>query len=111
MHDMKHHYLPAASRNAGDAEITNILTSEDDPDLSLAHGALDGEHGPTRNSRSARYYYIITGSGRFTVEDKAFIAEAGSVVRVPAGHQHQIEGSLTYIVINRPAFDPKHEST
>jgi mannose-6-phosphate isomerase-like protein (cupin superfamily) len=85
--------------------MRKLLTAAHGDDLSITHVRLDGVHRPLRTLRSTRVYYVLEGAGRFTVGDEPpVVADAGDVVVVPRGVAYGFEGTLTYLVLNTPAF-------
>ncbi|MCP9485696.1 MAG: hypothetical protein MSC30_07530 [Gaiellaceae bacterium MAG52_C11] len=78
---------------------------EDGVGLSLTHVRLSGTHRPLRTTRSARVYYVLEGSAHFTLgAAEPFVAKAGDVVIVPRGELYSLDGELTYLVLNAPAY-------
>jgi mannose-6-phosphate isomerase-like protein (cupin superfamily) len=77
------------------------------PAISVTWVRIWGRHERVVNSSCDRVYYIISGSGRFQVGDApAGSAEAGDFVFIPRDTSYEFEGSMTYIVMNGPAFTP-----
>lgn len=73
--------------------------------LSLTWVRIWGHHERVVNETSDRAYYIISGEGRFQVGDgKTEAVSAGDVVFIAAGTAYELEGEMTYVVVNGPAF-------
>lgn len=89
-----------------DLVMRGLLRAEDGAGLSLTHVRLDGAHRPLRTNRSARIYYVLDGSAHFRLGDaEPVLAGAGDVVVVPRGELYSLEGELTYLVLNAPAYE------
>jgi mannose-6-phosphate isomerase-like protein (cupin superfamily) len=74
-------------------------------DLSITRVRLDGHHRRLRTDTSARVYFVIEGGGTMTIGDDAPSPVAdGDVVVVPRGMAYHLDGPLTYLVLNTPAF-------
>src|SRR5262249_22257871 len=74
-------------------------------DVSATWVRLSGRHRRLRSVRSTRIYYVLTGSARFAVGDEESVeAHAGDAVVIPRGAAYEIEGNLTYLVVNGPGF-------
>jgi mannose-6-phosphate isomerase-like protein (cupin superfamily) len=54
-------------------------------------------------------YYIISGTGRLTIDDKTFEVGPGHAIFLPTGSHHQItntgEGDLVFVCADAPVFD------
>lgn len=82
-----------------------VNPAEHGPDISLTWVRLDGRHRRLRTDRSTRVYYVLDGSATFALgDDPPFETYAGDVVVVPRGMPYKFEGSMTYLVVNGPAF-------
>ena len=77
-------------------------------DLSVTWVKINGRHRRLESTTGDRVYYVIEGEGRFQVGDDApwVTARAGDVVFIPKGVPYELEGELSYLVINGPAFGP-----
>lgn len=105
-----HHLSPADVPEVADQRDAVVMralvrAAEHGSDLSLTWVRLDGPHRRLRTDRSTRVYYVLDGSASFVLGDKPpFEARAGDVVVVPRGMPYAFEGSMTYLVVNAPAF-------
>jgi len=74
-------------------------------DLSVTWVRIDGAHRRLRTDASTRLYYVVDGDGWFVLGDEPqFEVRTGDVVVVPRGTPYALGGTLTYLVINGPAF-------
>ncbi len=75
--------------------------------ISLTWIRLEGRHGRIVCNESDRVYYLIEGTAKFEIGDRpAEAVGAGDVVFLPRGTPYAFEGSVTYLVMNGPAFRP-----
>ncbi|MBA3348056.1 MAG: cupin domain-containing protein [Actinobacteria bacterium] len=96
---------PEVDAPEDDLVMRALLRAADDAGLSLTHVRLSGAHRALRTLRSARVYYVLDGSARFSLgDDEPVVASAGDVVVVPRGELYLFEGELTYLVLNAPAY-------
>jgi mannose-6-phosphate isomerase-like protein (cupin superfamily) len=73
--------------------------------LSLTWVRIWGHHDRVVNDESDRAYYVVSGSGWFQVGDgKPEAVGEGDVVFIPRGVAYELEGEMTYLVMNGPAF-------
>ncbi len=61
------------------------------------------------HEKSDFIYYILEGSGIWTVEDREFEAGAGDVVIVPAGKRFWFRGNLKQVCVTAPAWEEEYE--
>jgi mannose-6-phosphate isomerase-like protein (cupin superfamily) len=55
------------------------------------------------HERTDEFYYVISGSGRMTLDDEEIELHPGVVVYVPRGVRHRAWGDLTVLVVCVPA--------
>ena len=77
-------------------------------DLSVTWVRINGRHKRLESTTGDRVYYVVEGEGRFQVGDNApwVTAATGDMVLIPKDVPYELEGDLTYLVINGPAFGP-----
>jgi mannose-6-phosphate isomerase-like protein (cupin superfamily) len=95
----------------GDTTIKDLITSGIGAPMSVAHVKVDGVHPPSVSSLSDRAFVILHGSARIRLDNKEFDVESGDAVYIPKGTIHAITGSIEYMVVNVPPFDPTFESS
>jgi mannose-6-phosphate isomerase-like protein (cupin superfamily) len=85
--------------------LKRVVNAEHSAKLSLTWVRIWGHHERVVNAASDRAYYIISGLGRFQVgEGEIEAVSAGDVVFIAAGTAYELEGEMTYVVTNGPAF-------
>lgn len=54
-------------------------------------------------------YYILEGSGAFTIDGKTELCDVGDLVMIPAGHKFTYKGKLKMLLNVTPPFMPEQE--
>ncbi len=99
------HRQPSVSEPENGLEMRALVRSADTPDISVTRVVLAGRHRPLRTDRSTRVYYLLEGSCHFSVgEAEPFGAHGGDAVVIPRGVEYSLEGHVTYLVLNSPAY-------
>lgn len=89
----------------GFLKYSELLNTPETPDISIDYVSLNGKNKTIINNGSNAAYYILEGSGTFTVEDQTVEVEAGDVVFIPQGTRHQDSGTLAMLAINTPRYN------
>ncbi len=58
-----------------------------------------------------RIYYIIEGSGVFTIDNQAYDVVAGLLVEVPPGVEYSYSGSMKILLVSHPRWFEGNERT
>lgn len=100
--------LPEVRAEGYPLVMKTIITREDHTEhLSVTWVKIDGHHKKMVCDLSDRAYYIIEGDGWFQVgEEEPFDVAATDSVFIPRGVPYVFEGTMTYLVMNGPAFVP-----
>ncbi len=77
-----------------------------DDKKSVAFVALHGLNKSVANIRSDMTYEVLDGCGLFEIDGSTILVQSGEKVEIPAGSQHQEDGSLTMLVTSIPPFNP-----
>jgi mannose-6-phosphate isomerase-like protein (cupin superfamily) len=82
---------------------------------SLAHGRLGpGQRSKPHTLSSSEVYYVISGHGRLTVNDRVTAIEAGTTVYVPPGGQQFLENigttDIEFLCLVDPAWRVEDET-
>ena len=84
---------------------TYITRDKHSENISITWVKLSGKHSKMVNELSDRVYYIIDGKATFMVGDKEpGRVTKGDFVFIPKGTPYSFEGSITFLVMNGPAF-------
>jgi mannose-6-phosphate isomerase-like protein (cupin superfamily) len=57
-----------------------------------------------RSKKITRFYYVVTGTGYFTIEGERYGVEPGVLVDVPPNVEYSYSGCMTLIVIGHPRW-------
>lgn len=75
------------------------------PDISVTWVQIDGRHRKMRSDHTTRVYYFLDGTGEFKLGDgQPFGVAKDDMVVIPKGTPYEFTGTLTYLVMNGPAF-------
>jgi mannose-6-phosphate isomerase-like protein (cupin superfamily) len=87
----------------------SLISKEQFPRADAAILTISGRHGLTKTTLSDRLYFIVAGSGTFTVNDETASVGCNSVVVIPKDTPYDFDGKMSAIVFSTPAFDPEYE--
>jgi mannose-6-phosphate isomerase-like protein (cupin superfamily) len=94
--------IPEIDEPSNDLVMRKLVSGGD---LSVTWVRIDGTHRRLRTDASTRLYYFVDGDGWFEFgEEPRLELRSGDVVVVPRGTPYALGGTLTYLVINGPAF-------
>ncbi len=106
---MVYKYKDAEKRRVGnEIEIKDLYQGKNMP-LDFVIGELNGFHGTMVNEKSIKYYYIIDGKAKVTINDEITDVEKGDFVVIGVNAKHRIEGKAEFAMICRPPFDAEDE--
>jgi mannose-6-phosphate isomerase-like protein (cupin superfamily) len=85
--------------------LRGLLGVDDsDADISMTWVELTGHHRRLRTEATTRIYLVVDGSGTITVGDEPIAVRTGDTVVIPRGAWYDLEGPMTYLVVNQPGF-------
>ncbi|HTW90281.1 MAG TPA: hypothetical protein VMH22_01040 [bacterium] len=70
---------------------------------------LEGDHPSVTNAKSDRIYFILEGHGKVRVADETYDVGKYDLVAIGKGTVHSVSGSLKYLIVTAPPFDPANE--
>jgi hypothetical protein len=74
-------------------------------DLDVYYIEVDGGHDTFMISRKiTRSYYILSGSGSFTIENNRYAVSPGMLVEIPPKVEYTYSGKMTLIAFSRPGW-------
>ncbi|UCD04560.1 MAG: hypothetical protein JSW73_02925 [Candidatus Woesearchaeota archaeon] len=79
------------------------------PEFSAALIKLDGIHGPVMCKGEDRIYFILEGEGKFIIGNAEVNVEKEDLVFIPMKTPYDIMGTMKYLLICSPEFDPKDD--
>jgi len=89
-----------------DIDLKVFLTKDDFPVATSSQITLKAKHGPLKSTINDRFYYILDGEGVFMIGGEEGQVEKGDLVVVPKNTVYSLEGTMTVLLVNVPAFDP-----
>lgn len=96
---------PLIDEPDNDLVLRGLLAAGDsDADVSVTWVQLAGHHRRLRTDASTRLYLVVAGSGTITVAEEPRAVTAGDLVVIPRSTPYHLDGAMTYLVLNRPAF-------
>jgi mannose-6-phosphate isomerase-like protein (cupin superfamily) len=100
--------LPEIREEGYPLVMKKIVHADDhSKDISITWVSIWGHHKKMVCEVSDRAYYIIDGHGEFTVgNDPPGKVTGGDYVFIPRGVPYVFDGTMTYLVMNGPAFVP-----
>ena len=97
--------IPAVAEPDNDLVLRPLLRGgPDEPPLSATWVRLEGRHRRLRTDASDRLYVVLDGEGTIHVDGTDHDVVHGDLVVVPRGAPYELRGTLTYLVLNVPAF-------
>ncbi len=93
-----------------DVSMWVYMGADDSPNASVVY--QETEFGHTEefyHDRSAFIFYVIEGSGVWTIEGREYPVAATDVVVVPPGQRFYYRGKLKQLCITAPAWQAEHE--
>ncbi|MFI7024186.1 dimethylsulfonioproprionate lyase family protein [Micromonospora sp. NPDC049900] len=95
---LEYELISALNHNPDDEGLVHRLVDRDttgDPECEFLTGVYRMEPGMTHplhlHADSAEFYYVLSGTARFTLADEEFEAGPGTAMYIPAGVAHAIE--------------------
>lgn len=61
------------------------------------------------NKESTHIYYVISGKGKFKINDNIYEVEEGNIIEIPKNTKFIFAGEMKLLLIMNPAFNPKDE--
>lgn len=56
------------------------------------------------NTKITHIYYVISGNGKFKIDDTIYAVEKGDIVEIPAGIKFIFAGEMELLLIMNPKF-------
>ncbi|MCL2369120.1 MAG: hypothetical protein FWC83_00400 [Alphaproteobacteria bacterium] len=90
--------------------IKNYLTKDFDKKFSIVVVELtNGEHEPTKNIASDRFYYFISADATFEIEDNKISINDGDVLFIEKDTFFSFKGSFRAVQVMMPAFNIEND--
>ncbi len=92
------------TENRGFIKVTQILSSDEIDNLSVSIVEISGKNKKIINKRGDAAYYVIAGSGFFTIDGNKTNVSKGDLVFISRGTPYFDEGNLKMVAINTPRY-------
>ena len=86
-----------------------IVTAADNDRLSIHRVTIAGSAREHYHKTLTEYYYVLTGAGEVTLDDRRTAVGPGDVICIPPGTRHAMRGDFEILNIVTPPFDPADE--
>ncbi len=90
----------------GNMKITEYKIN---PEFSGALIDIKGKHGKIKCLAEDRIYFVISGTGKFTIDGKNTSVSKNDLIFIPKNTPYDISGNLKYFMISSPEFHPSHD--
>lgn len=76
-----------------------------DPDFAVHLLDVHGGHDTFMISKAlTRFYYVLEGTGAFTIDGQRYEVAAGLLVEVPPGVEYSYSGSMKILLVSHPRW-------
>jgi len=99
-------HIDTNKKEQGNMKISEYKINSD---FSGALIEINGTHGKMKCLKEDRIYFIIAGTGKFTINDKEEAVSKNDLVFIPKNTPYDISGKLKYFLICSPEFNPNHD--
>lgn len=95
-----------AEEDFGAIKVKNLFNKENIEQMSAAMIRVQGVNRRHINRKSDEFYYVLEGSGTFTVDDEEPSAVAlGDLIFLPRNTAFVDSGQMTLLVFSSPRYD------
>lgn len=105
------HETEVPMEEKGPARVAELITYDDNPELTLARVVITGPYPPHSSDDMSQIVYVEEGHGEAVVDGETYLLRPGSTLSIPAGsvHSYQPKGrasqsQLVLLVANAPGF-------
>lgn len=92
---------PNLKRDGFDGYIAEI----DNENISITYEKVYKGHDKyCTNTKITHIYYVISGNGKFKIDDTIYEVEKGDIVEIPAGVKFIFAGKMELLLIMNPKF-------
>jgi mannose-6-phosphate isomerase-like protein (cupin superfamily) len=106
---MKFSLSSSKKRQIDEVLLINDLFSKEGAAFDFVIAELNGSHPTIINYVSERIYFILSGKAVVVVDETSFDVQENDLIYIMKGQKHSINGSVKYLIITSPPFDPKNE--
>lgn len=93
---------PSFERNGFDGYIADI----DNENISITYEKVYKGHDKyCTNTESTHIYYVISGNGRFKINENMYEVEKGNIIEIPKNTKFIFAGKMELLLIMNPKFN------
>lgn len=70
---------------------------------------VHGRHYRTEMKGASRNYFVVEGTGTFTLDGEVHTVQKGEMYVIPDGHNYEYEGNMTLLEFNVPGTTADNE--
>lgn len=97
---------PSFKRDGFDGYIVDI----DNENISITYEKVYKGHDKyCTNTKITHIYYVVSGSGKFKIDDKIYEVKEKDIIEIPAGTKFIFAGEMELLLIMNPKFDKSTE--
>src|SRR6201984_2673001 len=99
------HTLPASASFTGKGLLGYTFGPLDQEDFEIYYVEVEKGHDTFMVSKKIkRTYYVLSGTGYFTIENRRYDVRPGMLVEVPLKVEYSYSGKMTLIIFARPRW-------
>ena len=97
---------PSFKQNGFDGYVCNLENSN----VSITYeNVYKGHEKYCTNTVSTLIYYVISGNGKFKINDNIYDVSAEDIIEIPPNTKFIFAGEMKLLLLMNPAFDSKNE--
>src|SRR3989304_1516023 len=97
------HSLPTSASFTGKGLLGYTFGPLNHKDLEIYYIEVEKGHDTFMISRNiTRIYYVLSGNGYFTIDDRKYDVRPGVLVEVPPKVEYSYSGTMTLLALSQP---------
>lgn len=93
---------PSFERDGFDGYIADI----DNENIGITYEKVYKGHDKyCTNTRSTHIYYVISGNGKFKIDEEIYEVEKGDIIEIPSNTKFIFAGKMELLLIMNPKFN------
>lgn len=86
------------------------VCSLDNKNISITYeDVYKGHEKYCTNKESTHIYYVISGNGKFKINEELYEVVAGDIIEIPKNTKFIFAGEMKLLLVMTPAFNPNNE--
>lgn len=70
---------------------------------------INGNHGEIKSIGEDRIYFILTGEGKFIINNEENTVEPNDLIYIPMNTPYNVIGKMKFLMISSPEFNAKND--